>query len=138
MYDKKEQAISCALRLVYWLCKEQIATMNYTSLLDLLKLQGCPNIENLYSGDNASYQSDRAAEEFQDAICRVIEKDLKEKVLYSNIVFLMCDESDDITVNKKLVVFARFISKEGDFELSHFTWVMFLLTKETQRQFIII
>ena len=113
---KKEQAIICALRSVYWLCKEQIATMKYSSLLDLLKLQGCPNIENLYSGDNASYQSDRAAEEFQDAICRVIEKDLKEKVSSSNIVSLMCDESDDITVNKKLVVFARFIPKGGDFE----------------------
>ena len=71
--------------------------MKYSSLLDLLKLQGCPNIENLYSGDNASYQSDRAAEEFQGAICRVIEKGLKEKVSSSNIVFLMCDESDDIS-----------------------------------------
>ena len=28
----------------------------------------------------------------------------------------MCDESDDITINKKPVVFARFIPKEGDFE----------------------
>ena len=112
LYDKKVQAIICALRLVRWLCKEQIVTMKYSSLLDLLKLQVCPNIENLYSGDNASYQSDRAVEEFQDAICRVIDKDLKEKVSSSNIVSLMYDESDDITVNKKLVVLARFIPKE--------------------------
>lgn len=116
LYDKKKNSVICAMRTVYWLCKEQIATVKYSSLLDLLKLQGCPDIESLYSGDNATYQSGRAAEDFQDAICQVIETDLKQKIASSNVVSLMCDESDDISVQKKLVVYVRLIPKDSSFE----------------------
>ena len=43
-----------ALRTVYWLGKEHIAT---EKLLNFLKLQGCKDLENLTVGKNASYTS---------------------------------------------------------------------------------
>ena len=104
------------MRSVYWLSKEKIATMKFNSLMGFLKIQGCPDIDNLHSGDNATYTSDRSAEEFQDAISQVIENDLTCKLKNCNIVSLMCDESDDVAVKKKLVCYVRFVPKDGEFE----------------------
>ncbi|KAL5021507.1 hypothetical protein ScPMuIL_000662 [Solemya velum] len=53
-------------------------------------------------GDNATYQSERSAEDFQEAISTVIENNLKRKLASANFVSLMCDESDDIATKKKL------------------------------------
>ncbi|XP_060586448.1 uncharacterized protein LOC132742139, partial [Ruditapes philippinarum] len=115
-FDKKKSSIISALRTVYWMCKEKIATLKYSSLLSLLKLQGCPDILTLHSGDNATYESERAAEEFQDALNHVIENDMKQKLASARAVSLMCDESDDVSVQKKLVIFARFIPECTDFQ----------------------
>lgn len=113
-FDKKKNSVISALRTVYWMCKEKIATLKYNSLLQLLKLQGCPDIVSLHSGDNATYESERAAEEFQDALNQVIENEMKQKLASASAVSLMCDESDDVSVHKKLVIFARFIPGDGD------------------------
>lgn len=50
----QEKAVVSALRTVYWLGKEHIAT---EKLLNFLKLQGCKDLENLTAGKNASYTS---------------------------------------------------------------------------------
>ena len=70
--DNKKSAVVSAMRCVYWLAKENIAIVKYSSLINLMKLQGCPNLDNLASGDNASYLSDRSAEEFQVCVCLLI------------------------------------------------------------------
>lgn len=114
--DKKHHAILSAMRSVYWLCKEKIATVKFNSLIEFMKIQGCADIENLYSGDNATYQSERSAEDFQEAISTVIENNLKRKLASANFVSLMCDESDDIATKKKLVCYVRLIPESNDFE----------------------
>ena len=50
-FDSKKQAIVSAMKSVHWLCKEKIATSKYSSLLNLLKVQGYPDVANLHSGD---------------------------------------------------------------------------------------
>ncbi|XP_060606407.1 zinc finger protein 862-like [Ruditapes philippinarum] len=76
----------------------------------------CPDILTLHSGDNATYVSERAAEEFQDALNHVIENGMKQKLASARAISLMCDESDDVSVQKKLVIFARFIPECTDFQ----------------------
>lgn len=113
--DDKKSAVIAAMRCVYWLAKEKIATMKYSSLINLMKLQGCPNIDKLSLGDNATYLSDRSAEEFQNALALVCENNLNDKIKQSNVFSIMCDESDDVSICKKLIVYLRMIPKGGNF-----------------------
>ena len=64
----QEKAVVSALRTVYLLSKEYIATEKYRSLLNFLKLQGCKDLENLTAAKNASYDSVQSAKEFQSVI----------------------------------------------------------------------
>ena len=58
----QEKTVASALRTVYWLGKEYIATKKYRSLLNFLKLQGCKDLENLIVGKNASYDSKNSSQ----------------------------------------------------------------------------
>ena len=50
---------------VYWLAKEEIATLKYVSLNNLVILQGC---DNLRVAKNVQYTHHRIPEEMQDCI----------------------------------------------------------------------
>jgi hypothetical protein len=55
----------------------------------------CASIDFFKSGKyNATYESERAAEEFQDALNHVIENDMKQKLASARAISLMCFESD--------------------------------------------
>ena len=56
------------MRVVYWLAKEDIATVKYDSLLNFLDEIGLENVKNLPAGGNATYQSHRSAE----GICKML------------------------------------------------------------------
>ena len=107
----QEKAVVSALRTVYWLGKEYIATEKYRSLLNFLKLQGCKDLENLTVGKNASYDSVQSAKEFQSVIAENIQSGITEKLQKSSFVSVMADESTDIAVSKKLVIYAKLISQ---------------------------
>jgi len=64
----REKAVDVAMKAVYWLCKEGIATRKYSSLLSFLELLNTPFVQDLKCGENASYSSDVIANEMQDAI----------------------------------------------------------------------
>ena len=53
-----EEGVMAALRNIYWLAKEDLASLKYTSLNELTKLQGCDSITHLYVGENAKYTKD--------------------------------------------------------------------------------
>jgi len=99
-----------ALRTVYWLSKEYIATEKYRSLLNFLKLQGCKALENLPVGKNASYDSVQSAKESQSVIAENIQSEITEKLQKSSFVSVMANLSTDNAVSKKLVIYAKLIS----------------------------
>lgn len=57
-----------ALRNIYWLAKEDMVSLKYTSLNELTKLHGCDSITNLYVGENAKYTSPEVVKEMQVGI----------------------------------------------------------------------
>ena len=69
---EREEAVIAALKNVYWLAKEDIASMKYNSLNSLVKLQGCDQIENLYVSENAKYTSPDVVKEMQGVISKCI------------------------------------------------------------------
>jgi len=106
----KSDAVITAMRSVYWLAKESIATAKYPSLMEFLRLQGCESLSNLDIGKNATYSSRATADEFQEIIASIVEKDLIEKIKASKFVSILMDESTDISVTKKMVVYIRFMN----------------------------
>ena len=67
-----EEAVIAALRNIYWLAKEDVASLKYNSLNELTKLQGCNNITHLHVGENAKYSSPEVVKEMQLAISNCI------------------------------------------------------------------
>ena len=65
-----EEGVMAALRNIYWLAKEDVASLKYTctSLNALTKLQGCDIITHLYVGENAKYTSPEVVKEMQLAL----------------------------------------------------------------------
>ena len=107
----QEEAITTAQKTAYWLAKENVATRKFGSLMKLLRQAGCPNVDKLDCGENAKYMSNQAAEEFQDA-CAVIAKEIERQIQQSRCVSVLVDESIDISVTQKLVVYVRFMTED--------------------------
>lgn len=107
--NRRKRAVEMAMRNVYWLAKEEVATMKYESLNQLLQLQGCTDIEALVVGRNAKYTSYHIAEEMQNCISDYLKANLQQKLGDVDFVGLMTDESTDISMVKSLVVYVRFV-----------------------------
>ena len=110
-FSEQDRAIIAAFRAVYWLAKENIATMKYASLLKLLHAEECPSLEALKAGENATYESRHAAEEMQDSISTVIKLNIDQKLDATPVLSILCNESTDISVAKKLVVYVRIVTE---------------------------
>ena len=70
-------------------------------------MQGCKDLENLTAAKNASYDSVQSAKDFQSVIAESIQSEITEKLEKSSFVNVMADESTDISVSKKLVIYAK-------------------------------
>ena len=56
----QREALTGALRIVYWLMKEEIAhTTKFKSLMDLATELGCDYLRELHLGANAHYTSEQ-------------------------------------------------------------------------------
>ena len=107
---KKTEAAVSAMRCVYWLAKEGLPISKYESLVKFCKLQGCTALNDLDSGKNATYLSWQTAEEILEAIVEVIVGDIDEQLKACKFMSVMIDESTDITVTKKLVIYGRTVT----------------------------
>ena len=76
----QSQAILTAMRAIYWLAKEDIATVKYNSLLNFLDEVGLKSVKNLQVAGNATYQSHQSAEGMQDAIAIVLKSNIDKQV----------------------------------------------------------
>ena len=73
----------------------------------------CPHISKLSQGKNATYESDTSANDMLQTIASVIRKDIDNKLLKSRFISVYADESTDIGMQKKLVVYARGIDPDS-------------------------
>ena len=110
----QQNAVVGAMKVVYWLAKEEVAhTTKYESLLDLAINLGCTYLKELHVADNAHYRSTQTVGEFLQTLLVQIECSLK--ALASSPYFsLMIDESTDIAVIKQLVLVGRYILPTDD------------------------
>ena len=113
-------AVQGALKVVYWLCKEEVAhTTKYESLVDLAISLRCTYLEELSVSARANYRSRRIIGEFIELLLSIIEKDILVKVKASPYFSLMTDESTDVANLKQLVIVARYILPTGEVETNY-------------------
>ena len=77
----QRNAVVGAMKIIYWLAKEEVAhTTKYESLLDLAISLGCDYLKELNVPDNATYHSRQIVGEFLQTISLEIEKDTLQKL----------------------------------------------------------
>ncbi len=102
-------ALESAMSTAYWLVKEGLPVSKFGSLIKFMKLRKCPHLHNLSVAGNASYMSDVAANEMIDAMSHVIQQNTDEMLKASPTLSILADESTDLTVDKKLVLYGRVV-----------------------------
>ena len=107
-----DPSVMSALRSVFWMAQVDLSINNYTSLMELQRLQGCEAVEKLSVGGNAAYTSRSSAEEFQECLAEEIEGRLLGEIRSAPMYCIMIDESTDISINKHMMVFARYMTPE--------------------------
>ena len=104
----QRQAVIGALKIVYWLVKEETAHhTKYESLLQLAVLLGCSYINELNVGGNAHYTSHKIIDEFVQVLSDCVAEDTLSKIEESSFIGLMCDESTDVGVKIQLAMFTQ-------------------------------
>ena len=91
--SQNEMAVISALRVAYWLTKEEVASSKFPSLITLLKLSGVQCLENLHVGANATYMHHDSFTQMQDATDQCLQDATVEKVHACDAYGLIVDES---------------------------------------------
>ena len=108
----KEASVIVALKAALWITKEDIAIQSLINLISLLESRNGPNVASLKTGKTTTYQSDKSAVEFIAALATVVRDKVDSVILKSPYICILCDESTDISISKKLVVYCRVISPD--------------------------
>ena len=102
-----EKGVLVALEAAYFLASKNIALVKFKSLIQFLRRVKAANINHLKISDNTLYESSFSANEILDAIAEALEKELENKHAVLLAVTVLADESTDIAVNKRLVLYAQ-------------------------------
>lgn len=99
--SQQDQAITKAMKVVYWLATENIPLSKYESLVGLLTELGVPLLNCLKHNDKVDYQSYYFANEMLEAISNDIDAEIDEKLKESPCVTPLADESTDLANKTK-------------------------------------
>ena len=91
------------MRTVLFMAKEEIPDVKFQALVELQQLNDCSAL----TGD--TYRHHKVVTEMEDCIACTIREKRKEEVNNSPFVGILIDETVNITVNKKLIVFLRYV-----------------------------
>ena len=79
--------------------------------MDAVQFMGCEHFKFLHHAENAKYKSERIIQEFLQVMSdQIKQKQLQKVSSYS----IMIDESTDVAILNEIVVYARYISSDGD------------------------
>ena len=114
------KALIGAIKMMYWLAKEEIAhTTKFSSLMDLSIQLGSDYLRELNLGRNAHYTNEQTIRELLHCLSSSVEEKIFEDVSSSEFFGLMTNESTDIAMLKQLVLLVRYITEEGVKTFTH-------------------
>lgn len=127
---EQAQGIITAMKGVYWLAKEEIATHKYSSLLELFEDVGVESVKKIKVGENATYRSHHTA------IMRLCSKAStqyfkKKWIRWFKEVLLSLTLSTDISTTEKLIVYIKLLNNLNP---ETHLWEMFTFPTAKPRQ----
>jgi len=109
MINEENASIIQAMKSVYWLAKEDIATHKYDSLLTFMEEVGVESIKQLSIGANATYRTHHSAEDIQDSISTVIINNVDTLIEKSPFVSILADDSTDKSTKENCIVYVKLL-----------------------------
>lgn len=98
---------TASFRTAYFLAKEDLPNAKFVPLVELQRANGCSQLQgNVYCHH-------QTVTEMQDCIAEVLENQALGDARNSPFVGVIIDETVNVTVNKKLIIFLRYV-KDGE------------------------
>ena len=102
--ENTSTSLQTQLQAVLWLAKEDIPPAKFTSLINLLRKTACPSLAN-----SKTYSHEDVVEEMEIALAKATVDRIKEKIYGSPYVGVIIDETVNVTIDKKLIVYLRIV-----------------------------
>ncbi|XP_067657737.1 uncharacterized protein C17orf113-like [Haliotis asinina] len=99
--EKSDEKLTAMMNTVLFMAKENLATSKFSKLIDLQKRNGCTSLSGVV------YSHSDSVEEMEHCIVQSTIEQLKERVQNSRFIGLIIDETVNITVEKKLIMFLK-------------------------------
>ena len=102
------------MRAAYFIAKENLAMSKHSALMELLKIEECPAA----CSSHFSYSHSESIAEFHEVFCDIIQDELLSKICNSLFLSVIIDETIDVSVHKKLIVYMKLLN--GPVAETHF------------------
>ncbi|XP_077983943.1 uncharacterized protein C17orf113-like [Glandiceps talaboti] len=96
----KQRAV---LRTVYYMAKEEIPDRKFVSLIELQRENGCECLKT------ETYTHHDSVTSMQRALADTVREEISQKISDSPFVGILVDETVNVTVHKKLIIFLKIV-----------------------------
>ncbi|XP_070546167.1 uncharacterized protein C17orf113-like [Ptychodera flava] len=103
--DRRKDSHAGMIRTVYMMAKNEMADDLFSSLIELQLQNDCKALL-----EAPLYKHHSSVSEMQEAIADVINEDLQREINASPLISVIVDETVNVTIDKKLIVFLRIIA----------------------------
>ena len=104
--SQERRAVIGSLKCMYFLTRNEIShTTNFSGLIDLAINLGSDYLRTIRQSANAQYRSEQIMSESIQCSSKCI--DIIIKMQQSDTISLMVDESTDVSITKKLILYGR-------------------------------
>jgi hypothetical protein len=100
------------VKAVHWIVMEDLPLSKYPSLVSFMNELHVDDIEKMNVSKNVSYNSRKTAYEILEAVADRIDDKVTEELQASPVITVLADETTDITVTKRMGVYARLIDSD--------------------------
>ena len=101
--ESMQSCLAVIIRLVYWLCSENIAMVKLASLYSMVK--SLPTSVSSFKSAPANYVNAARCREFVQALSSALKGALWDDILASPFVSVLIDESTDISTSENLIIY---------------------------------
>jgi hypothetical protein len=95
------------------MCEHEIPLAKFNALTQLASTLGVRSLHDLAKRGKATYNGARFTSEAVESIASVFSSELRQRLLDSPAIGVLCDESDDASTTSQLVICVQYIQKNG-------------------------
>ena len=105
-----EEGAVKALRITFFMAKEDLAIKKYKSLMEFQREQGV-DFSGLKVGQRVTYFSRTSGEVFQQCVAQSIRDPILKEIKDAKMYSVLIDESTDLAVEKHMVIYIRVLDE---------------------------